>query len=144
MSPVGWTETSNPLPSMSLLLGLEVCAIMPCVYNGFFFLFCSSQDLYLEPHPPAHFCDGFFQDRASQTTFLGRLWAVILLISASWPAKIKAWATVSSPQKKPSPSVEHKIIGNLLVSLYLQIGLKCGSILFSDNYIIHLSTTLII
>jgi hypothetical protein len=39
--------------------------------------------------PPALFCDGFFfWDRVSQTICLGWLQNVILLISASWVAKI--------------------------------------------------------
>jgi hypothetical protein len=33
--------------------------------------------------PPALFCEGFFQDRVSQTIYLGSLQTSILLISAS-------------------------------------------------------------
>jgi hypothetical protein len=38
--------------------------------------------------PAALFCDGFFQDRVLRTTFQGWLWTTILLISASWVARI--------------------------------------------------------
>jgi hypothetical protein len=38
--------------------------------------------------PPAHFCDGVFQDRVSQTICLGWLWTTIPLISVSWVARI--------------------------------------------------------
>jgi hypothetical protein len=38
--------------------------------------------------PPALFCDGFFQDRGSWTICLGWLRTVILLISASWVARV--------------------------------------------------------
>jgi hypothetical protein len=38
--------------------------------------------------PPATFCEGFFRDRVSQTICLGWLQTLILLISASWVARI--------------------------------------------------------
>jgi hypothetical protein len=38
--------------------------------------------------PPALCCIGYFWDRGSRTIFLGWLWTVILLISASWVAGI--------------------------------------------------------
>jgi hypothetical protein len=38
-------------------------------------------------HQP-FFCDGYFQDRFSWTICLGWLWTAILLISASWVARI--------------------------------------------------------
>jgi hypothetical protein len=38
--------------------------------------------------PPALFCDGFFWDRVLWTVCLGWLWTTILLISASWVARI--------------------------------------------------------
>jgi hypothetical protein len=38
--------------------------------------------------PQALFCDGFFWDRVSWTIFHGCLWTTILLISASWVARI--------------------------------------------------------
>jgi hypothetical protein len=34
------------------------------------------------------FCEGFFQDRISQTIFLGWLWTAIVLIHASWVTRI--------------------------------------------------------
>jgi hypothetical protein len=37
---------------------------------------------------PALFCDGFFQDRVSQITYLSWLWTATILISASWIARI--------------------------------------------------------
>jgi hypothetical protein len=37
---------------------------------------------------PALFCDGYFQDRISWTIFPDWLWTEILLISASWVARI--------------------------------------------------------
>jgi hypothetical protein len=38
--------------------------------------------------PSALFSDGFFRDRVSQAIYLGWLWTIILLISASWVAGI--------------------------------------------------------
>jgi hypothetical protein len=38
--------------------------------------------------PPALFCDGFFWDRVSQTICLGWVQTAVLLISASWVARI--------------------------------------------------------
>jgi hypothetical protein len=58
----------------------------------FFFLFCGTrvwtQSLHLEPLHQPYFCDEFFRDRISRTICLGWLWTVILLISASWVARI--------------------------------------------------------
>jgi hypothetical protein len=39
-------------------------------------------------HSTSPFCDSYFQDRVSQTTCLGWLRTSILLISASWVARI--------------------------------------------------------
>jgi hypothetical protein len=55
------------------------------------FFFCSTkvwtQDPYLEPlHQPYFFVIDFFPDRVSWTIYPGWLW--LLLISASWVAKI--------------------------------------------------------
>jgi hypothetical protein len=47
-----------------------------------------SQGLHLEPLHHSFFVMGFFQDKVSQTICLGRLWTMILQISASWVAKI--------------------------------------------------------
>jgi hypothetical protein len=48
-----------------------------------------TQDLYLDPlYQYIFFCDEFFQERFSKTICLGWLWAVVILISASWVAKI--------------------------------------------------------
>jgi hypothetical protein len=53
----------------------------------FFFFFGGTgawtQGLYLEPLHPAHFCDGVFWARVSQTICPGYLRTMILLISAS-------------------------------------------------------------
>jgi hypothetical protein len=38
--------------------------------------------------PPALFCVGIFQDRVLETIYVGWLWTAILLISASWVARI--------------------------------------------------------
>jgi hypothetical protein len=46
--------------------------------------------------PPAHFWDRFFWDRVSWTISLGWLWTAILLISASWVAKI-IWVSHQCP-----------------------------------------------
>jgi hypothetical protein len=43
--------------------------------------------------PPALFCIGCFQDRVSWTICQGWLWTVVLLISASWVARLQVWAT---------------------------------------------------
>jgi hypothetical protein len=50
--------------------------------------------------PPALFCDGYFQDRVSWTICLGWLWATILLISASWVARIIGVSHHAQPQKQ--------------------------------------------
>jgi hypothetical protein len=56
------------------------------------FFFCSTgawtQGLHLEPLYQPFFCDEVFWDRVSQTICLGWLWTKILLISASWVARI--------------------------------------------------------
>jgi hypothetical protein len=61
----------------------------------FFFFFCSSgvwtQNLMLARHcatQPALFCDGLFRDRVLWTICLGWLQISILLICASWVARI--------------------------------------------------------
>jgi hypothetical protein len=38
--------------------------------------------------PPALYCDEYFQDRVSWTICPSCLWTVVLLISASWVARI--------------------------------------------------------
>jgi hypothetical protein len=57
----------------------------------FGFFSCSTriwtQGLHLEPIP-ANFCDEFFRDKFLWTICPGWLWPVILLISASWVARI--------------------------------------------------------
>jgi hypothetical protein len=50
--------------------------------------------------PPALFCEGFFQDRVSQTICPGWLPTEILLISASWVAKI-----IGVSQRHPSETL---------------------------------------
>jgi hypothetical protein len=40
---------------------------------------------------------GYFWDRVSQTIWPGWLWTTILLIAASWVARIQAWATDVQP-----------------------------------------------
>jgi hypothetical protein len=56
------------------------------------FCFCSTgawiQGLHLEPFHQPFFCDGYFQDRVSQTISPGWLQTAILPISASWAAVI--------------------------------------------------------
>jgi hypothetical protein len=52
-----------------------------------------TQGVHLEPLHQYFFfrvcvCDGFFQDRGSWTICLGWLWTAVLLISASWVARI--------------------------------------------------------
>jgi hypothetical protein len=49
---------------------------------------------------PALVHDEFFQDRVSQTICLGWLWTTILLVSASWVARITGmsqWCLASFP-----------------------------------------------
>jgi hypothetical protein len=43
--------------------------------------------------PPGLFCDGYFQDRVLRSTCPGWLWTLILLISASWVARIIGMST---------------------------------------------------
>jgi hypothetical protein len=56
------------------------------------FPFCSTgawtQGLPLERLCQLFSCDGFFWDRVLQTICPGWLWATILLVSASWVARI--------------------------------------------------------
>jgi hypothetical protein len=70
----------------------------------FFFFFLRYWGLNIGPTPwatpPILFCEGFFQDRVSQTICPGWLQTTILLISASWVARIRgvsrqglAWIT---------------------------------------------------
>jgi hypothetical protein len=58
----------------------------------FFFFFCSAgawiQGLHLDPLHQPYFCDGLFWDRVSRAICLGWLQTEILLISASWVARI--------------------------------------------------------
>jgi hypothetical protein len=51
----------------------------------------------LEPPHQPFFYDGFFWDRVLRTICPGWLRTVILLISASWAARIQAWATSTQP-----------------------------------------------
>jgi hypothetical protein len=61
-----------------------------CFIIFVFFFFSTGLNSGLKPWgtPPDLFCDGFFRDRVSQTTCLGLLWNIILLISASWVVRI--------------------------------------------------------
>jgi hypothetical protein len=60
-------------------------------FCGFFF-FCSTrpwtQGLHLEPLHQPYFVMGFFRDRVSWTICPSWFWTMILLISASWVARI--------------------------------------------------------
>jgi hypothetical protein len=66
----------------------------PWVQSFFFsfFFFCGrgawTQGLHFEPLHQPLFCDGCFPDRVSQAICLGWLWTAILLLSASWVARI--------------------------------------------------------
>jgi hypothetical protein len=71
-------------------------------------LFFSVLGLELRVYTLSHstspiFCDGFFRDRVSWTISPGWLWITILLISASWVARI----TGVSHQHPPSTSLCH-------------------------------------
>jgi hypothetical protein len=61
-------------------------------FLSFFFFFCStgvwSQSLQLEPFQQPIFSEGFFQDRVLLAICPGWLRTMILLISASWEARI--------------------------------------------------------
>jgi hypothetical protein len=78
------------LPARQVLLALEPHT--PALFIFFVFVFCSTgvwtQGLHLEVTSPALFCDGFFRDRVSRTICLGWFRTAILLIPASWVAKI--------------------------------------------------------
>jgi hypothetical protein len=54
-----------------------------------------TQGLHLQLFHKSFFCEGFFWDRVTQTIFLGWLWTLILLISASWIARITGMLGVS-------------------------------------------------
>jgi hypothetical protein len=61
--------------------------------NFFFFFFWVVLGLELKAYTLSHstspiFCEGFFQGRVSQNYLPGLLWTVILLICASWVARI--------------------------------------------------------
>jgi hypothetical protein len=100
---------------------------------GFFFLYW---DLNSGPSPwvtsPALFCDGFFQDGVSWTICLGWLRTMILLISASWVARmigVSHWQPASSRLWKPTV---HYVICNhpvdhLLVNLSPSLPLPFSS-----------------
>jgi hypothetical protein len=59
---------------------------------GFLLLFYSTeawiQGLHLEPLHQPYFCEGFFEVGFRRTIYLVWLWTAILLISASWVARI--------------------------------------------------------
>jgi hypothetical protein len=60
---------------------------------GFIFVFvwgtgAWTQGLHFEPLHQPFFCDGFFHDRVSKTICPSWLQTMILLISASWVARI--------------------------------------------------------
>jgi hypothetical protein len=73
------------------VLGFELWA--SCLLDGYFnkLLLLQYWGLNSGPPwatPPALFCDGIFRDRVSWTIYPSWLWTAILLISASWVARI--------------------------------------------------------
>jgi hypothetical protein len=58
-----------------------------------------AQGLQLETLQPGLFCKQFFQDRVSRVICPGWLWTVILLISASWVARITGMSHQCLPLK---------------------------------------------
>jgi hypothetical protein len=103
-----WPWIHDPSTSVLKKLGLQVCTstaglvLLSCLlfscsftqslFTSSFSLFCSieawTQGLHLEPLHQLFFCDEFSQDRVLQTLSPGWHWTVILLISASWVARI--------------------------------------------------------
>jgi hypothetical protein len=82
---------------LTILQGSEVPTLHFCVCVALCLCVCGTrvwtQGLYLESLRQPIFVMGFFQDRVSQIICPGWLWTASLLISASWVARIKAWAT---------------------------------------------------
>jgi hypothetical protein len=65
---------------------------------------------------PAFFCDGFFQDRVSWTSCPGWLQTVILLISASWVARITGVSHQLPAEHLPynvKKLIENSVLGTL-------------------------------
>jgi hypothetical protein len=85
--------------------GLVVCFHISFIFKIFFFttgvwiqgLTLVRQALYHLSHSTSPFCAGFFQDRVSHPICLDRLRTLILLISASWVARI-------TKHEPPAPS----------------------------------------
>jgi hypothetical protein len=76
------------------------------------FEFCSTGvwtlGLHLEHSTSHFFVKGFFKIGSRGTICPGWLWTVILLISASWAAKIKAWAiSTQLPFLNCPPNLTH-------------------------------------
>jgi hypothetical protein len=71
---------------------LEVKFFLSLFNKIFFFFFCGtgawSQEIHLKPLHQPYFCEGFFKTASCRTICLDCLWAMILLISASWVARI--------------------------------------------------------
>jgi hypothetical protein len=93
---VSWTSSSERPQILILLIpASHIARICRCDHQcpgKEFFFFFRYWGLNSGPTPqatpPALFCDGFLQDRASRTICPGWLWTVSLLISASWVARI--------------------------------------------------------
>jgi hypothetical protein len=82
---------------------------------------------YTLSHSTSPFCDGFLQDRVSQTICLAWFWTTILLISASWVGGITgmssrhpAWLLIlkGQEQRELLPLTESLHSGKLLKSVY--------------------------
>jgi hypothetical protein len=76
--------------SSKITLEFEMSERVHRIIAFFFFLWYWGLNSRPSPWatPPALFLWSVFQDRVSQTIFLGWLWTMILLISVSWVARI--------------------------------------------------------
>jgi hypothetical protein len=87
----------------------------------FFFFFFQFLGLNSGPipwaTPQALFCDGYFRDRVSWTICSGWLWTLILLICASWIARITG-VSHRCRAKSVEPFITHSQTCYLITALY--------------------------
>jgi hypothetical protein len=84
-----WPDEKLSWYSCNLLVRLHVYTWTVSILAFFFFAVLAFEPrAYTLSHSASPFCTGYFQDRVSQTICPGWLWTKILLISASWVARI--------------------------------------------------------
>jgi hypothetical protein len=83
----GWPQTSDPSASP------PECWITDVRHHIWHHTLRFELRYYMLSNSTSAFLDGCFWVRVSQTISLGWLWTTILLISASWVARITGWAS---------------------------------------------------